>query len=641
MKTLLPLLALVGLLIGCSQPADPPAPSAASTPAAGPAAAEPVRYDIEDFMNTIRLSGASFSPDGSQLVYSSNRTGIFNIYRIPTAGGDSTALTDSTTDAQRVVSWFPNDDRLLYSADQGGNELNHIYVLDAEGNSTDLTPGEKLKAQFVDWARDHESFYVATNERDERYFDLYQYQVDSLERELVYQNEEGLNVQAISWDGRLLALGKSNTTRDSDVYLYDREDRSSRLLTAHEGDESNEAAAFTPDGDLLLLTDRDSEFVHLVRLDLADDTRELVFQPAWDIMYAGYSRAGKYFLAAVNADARTELKLFNAADFSPVELPSLPAGDLNQIVFSADDGQLAMYVGDSRTPSDLYVLDLAGGGTPQRLVTSLNPAIDREHLVDGKVTRFTAADGVEIPGLLYLPHEARSDNKVPGLVWVHGGPGGQSRLKYSGLMQYLINHGYAVYAINNRGSSGYGKTFFGLDDQRHGEADLADVVQSKQFLIDSGVIDPERIGIMGGSYGGYMVLAALAFEPEVFDVGVNIFGVSNWLRTLTSIPPWWESFRLALYAEMGDPSTDEERLRRISPLFHAERIVKPLIVLQGANDPRVLQVESDEIVAAVKANGVPVEYLVFPDEGHGFVNRANEIKGYRAIKEFLDQHLRQ
>jgi dipeptidyl aminopeptidase/acylaminoacyl peptidase len=413
------------------------------------------------------------------------------------------------------------------------------------------------------------------------------------------------------------------------------------LLTAHEGDESNEAAAFTPDGDLLLLTDRDSEFVHLVRLDLADDTRELVFQPAWDIMYAGYSRAGKYFLAAVNADARTELKLFNAADFSPVELPSLPAGDLNQIVFSADDGQLAMYVGDSRTPSDLYVLDLAGGGTPQRLVTSLNPAIDREHLVDGKVTRFTAADGVEIPGLLYLPHEARSDNKVPGLVWVHGGPGGQSRLNYSGLMQYLINHGYAVYAINNRGSSGYGKTFFGLDDQRHGEADLADVVQSKQFLIDSGVIDPERIGIMGGSYGGYMVLAALAFEPEVFDVGVNIFGVSNWLRTLTSIPPWWESFRLALYAEMGDPSTDEERLRRISPLFHAERIVKPLIVLQGANDPRVLQVESDEIVAAVKANGVPVEYLVFPDEGHGFVNRANEIKGYRAIKEFLDQHLRQ
>jgi dipeptidyl aminopeptidase/acylaminoacyl peptidase len=626
------------LLAGCGQS---PAPPVAAPPAAtAQTPVEPVRYDIDEFMDTIRLSGASFSADGSQLAYSSNSSGIFNVYKIPVSGGDSSALTESTTDAMRIVSWFPNDDRLLYSADQGGNELNHIYLLDADGNSTDLTPGEKLKAEFFGWARDLQSFYVVSNERDERYFDLYQYQVDSLERELVYQNDNGMDVQAISWDGRQLALGKTNTTRDSDVYLYDRESGSSRLLTGHEGDESNQAADFTPSGDLLLLTDRDSEFVHLVRINLASDARELLFQPAWDIMYAGYSRAGKYFLTAINADARTELKLFNAADFSPAELPAMPAGDLNQIVFSADDGKLAMYVGDSRTPNDLYVLDLAGGGQPRRLVTSLNPAIDREQLVDGKVTRFAAADGTQIPGLLYLPKEASASNKVPGLVWVHGGPGGQSRLNYSALMQYLINHGYAVYAINNRGSSGYGKTFFGMDDRRHGEADLADVVQSKQFLIDTGVIDPERIGIMGGSYGGYMVLAALAFEPEVFDAGVNIFGVSNWLRTLTSIPPWWESFRLALYAEMGDPTTDEERLRRISPLFHAERIRKPLIVLQGANDPRVLQVESDEIVAAVKANQVPVEYLVFPDEGHGFVNRANEIRGYRAVKEFLDLHLK-
>jgi prolyl oligopeptidase PreP (S9A serine peptidase family) len=163
------------------------------------------------------------------------------------------------------------------------------------------------------------------------------------------------------------------------------------------------------------------------------------------------------------------------------------------------------------------------------------------------------------------------------------------------------------------------------------------VVASKQMLIETGFVDPERIGIIGGSYGGFMVLAALAFQPDVFDVGVNIFGVSNWLRTLQSIPPWWEAQREALYAEMGDPATDEERLRRISPLFHAHNIRRPLIVLQGANDPRVLQVESDEIVEAVRAsNGVPVEYIVFPDEGHGFVNRENEIRGYRAIADFLE-----
>jgi dipeptidyl aminopeptidase/acylaminoacyl peptidase len=226
------------------------------------------------------------------------------------------------------------------------------------------------------------------------------------------------------------------------------------------------------------------------------------------------------------------------------------------------------------------------------------------------------------------------------LVWVHGGPGGQSRTGYSALIQYLVNHGYVVYAINNRGSSGYGKTFYKMDDRRHGEADLGDCVASKQMLIDTGYVDPERIGIIGGSYGGYMVLAALAFEPGEFAVGVDIFGVANWLRTLESIPAWWESFREALYTEMGDPAEDRERLQRISPLFHAGNITEPLIVLQGANDPRVLQIESDEMVEAARANGAIVEYVVFDDEGHGFRKKANQREGYKAILDFLDRHLK-
>lgn len=637
----LSLLPVALLLAACGQGGDAPAPTPVADPSAStpPAAVAPVRYDIEVFMDTVQLAGASFSADGSALVYSSNASGIFNLYRIGVDGGEPQALTHSEADAIRLVSHFPNDDRILYTADQGGNELNHLYVLDVDGGVTDITPGEKLKAQFVAWARDKQSFYVATNERDPKFFDLYRYAIDSLERELVYQNDSGMNVEAIAWDGQKLALGKTNTTNDSDVYLLDLATGESRLLTEHEGNESNSAAEFTPTGDLILLSNRGSEFVQAVLLDVASGERKPLFESDWDVAYAGYSRGTRYFLAAVNADARNELRLFRAADYSPVALPKMPAGDINQVVFNADDSQMALYVGDSRTPNDLHVVDLAAG-EPRALVRSLNPAIDPAQLVDGQVVRFAAAEGVQVPGLLYLPKEASADHQVPALVWVHGGPGGQSRLGYSALIQYLVNHGYAVYAINNRGSSGYGKTFFAMDDRRHGEADLADVVASKQFLIDQGVIDPERIGIIGGSYGGYMVLAALAFEPQVFAVGVDIFGVSNWLRTLTSIPPWWESFRLALYAEMGDPATDEARLRRISPLFHAENIVKPLMVLQGANDPRVLQVESDEIVAAVKANGVPVEYVVFPDEGHGFANRDNQITGYRAIKEFLDQHLR-
>jgi prolyl oligopeptidase len=206
------------------------------------------------------------------------------------------------------------------------------------------------------------------------------------------------------------------------------------------------------------------------------------------------------------------------------------------------------------------------------------------------------------------------------------------------MVQHLVNHGYAVFSVNNRGSSGYGKTFYHLDDLRHGEDDLQDIVFGKKHLQTLDWVDSDRIGIMGGSYGGYMTMAGMAFTDE-FAVGINIFGVTNWERTLTSIPPWWESFKSYLYAEMGDPATDIDRLRRISPLFHADQINRPVLVVQGANDPRVLQIESDEMVEAIRANGVPVEYVLFPDEGHGFRKKANRITASEAYLNFLDEYL--
>ena len=210
------------------------------------------------------------------------------------------------------------------------------------------------------------------------------------------------------------------------------------------------------------------------------------------------------------------------------------------------------------------------------------------------------------------------------------------------LIQYLVNHGYAILAVNNRGSSGYGKTFYQMDDQNHGEKDLLDCVEGKNWLQQQPEINGDRIGIIGGSYGGFMTMAALTFHPEEFDVGVNIFGVTNWIRTLKSIPPWWASFKDALYQELGDPfSADSTRLKQISPLFHTQNVTKPLIVLQGAQDPRVLQVESDEIVAGVRSNGVPVEYVLFEDEGHGFVKKENQIEAYGKILEFLDVYLKE
>jgi dipeptidyl aminopeptidase/acylaminoacyl peptidase len=229
---------------------------------------------------------------------------------------------------------------------------------------------------------------------------------------------------------------------------------------------------------------------------------------------------------------------------------------------------------------------------------------------------------------------------VPAVVLVHGGPGGQTRRGYSAMVQHLVNHGYAVLGANNRGSSGYGKTFFHMDDRKHGEADLRDIVAGGDWLRAQDWVADDEVAVMGGSYGGYITAAALTFHPEAFEAGINIFGVTNWVRTLESIPAWWGAQRQALYDEMGDPATDAERHRRISPLFHAKNIVRPMLVVQGANDPRVLQVESDELVAAARANNVPVEYVLFPDEGHGFLRRENRITAQESYLKFLDTHVR-
>lgn len=617
-------LVLAGLLAAC---AEQPQPRETKT------------YTIEQFLGNTSVLGARFSPDGRRLLVSSDASGIFNAYAIPIDGGSHEQLTNSE-ESVFVVSYFPHDERFLYSSDEGGNELHHLYVRELDGTVRDLTPGENLKSTFLDWSTDRRTFFVATNERDSKYFDVYEYAANGYDREMIYQNDVGLQPALVSPDRRFIAMVKNNTTSDSDIILHDRRTGETTNLTSGDSIAANGPEAFSPDGRFLYYTSNEgAEFASLRKMDLASGESEVLLAPEWDVLYASLSDSGKYMVVGINNDARTELRLFETEGMKPVPLPEMPDAEISSVRISPDEKRMAFYASSSRVPRDLFVTDI-GGGEPRQLTNTLNPAIKPEDLVDAEVVRFKSYDGLEIPGVLYTPHNASADRKVPALVWVHGGPGGQSRVGYSSLIQYLVNHDYAVYAINNRGSSGYGKTFFGLDDRKHGEADLGDVVASKQMLIELGHVDPERIGIIGGSYGGYMVLAALAFEPGVFDVGVDIFGVSNWLRTLESIPPWWESFRQALYDEMGDPEMDRERLHRISPLFHAENIRDPLLVLQGANDPRVLKVESDEIVEAVKANGVPVEYVVFEDEGHGFRKKENQQRGWKAVLEFLDAHLK-
>jgi dipeptidyl aminopeptidase/acylaminoacyl peptidase len=628
------------ILSGCGQSAD------VESDATAVAASEEIpKYSASQFFATTSYGlpdpdGYAFSADGQALLIHSDKSGVFNAYALPLDGGEPIQLTESDDNAIFVVSWFPDDGRMLYTYDQGGNELNHVLVREEDGFNRDLTPGDELKASFVAWAEDGASFYLATTERNQQSFDLYVYNADDYSRELLFENP-GFGLSALSRDGRWIALNKPRTSADSDVYIVDLEsaDKEPVLITEHEGDVSYGAVGFTPDSQQLVYsTNEHGEFNQHWTHDLETGDKAPLVKADWDIMYTGYSKTGRYRASGINVDASTEVVIENTETGKAVTLPGLPPGDLRNLRFSNDDSQVALIVNSDVSPSDIYVVDF-NSNTSVQATNALNKSIDRNHLVHSSVVRYKSFDGLEIPAVLYMPHGASADNPVPALVWVHGGPGGQSRTGYSAMRQHLINHGYAILAANNRGSSGYGKTFYHMDDKRHGEADLQDIVYGRKYLESLDGIDGDRIGVLGGSYGGYMVAAALAFEPEVFDVGINIFGVTNWERTLQSIPPWWEAFKEALYDEMGDPAEDAERHRRISPLFHAENIVKPLLVVQGANDPRVLQIESDELVAAVQQNEVPVEYLVFPDEGHGFTKRENRIAASEAYVRFLNTYL--
>lgn len=638
------------LVLACACGGGPPAvaptptpPAAAEQPARPPAPApRPAgvkQYDAATLFKNVGVVPAGFSHDGSRALVSMDSPGVYNLYAIATAGGEPQRLTTSS-ESQYAVGYFPADDRVLYEQDTGGNELDHLYVLDGQ-QVKDLTPGDRTKATFLRFSGDGAWFWAVTNERDPKAFDVYRYAAKDYRRELVFTNKEAWSIGDVSRDGRWLALGKERTNADSDIFLLDlKKPRAApRLITAHRGDVENHVLRFAPSSkSLWYSTDGSGEFTQAWSYCLATGKARAEITAGWDVVFVAFSETGRYRVSATNEDAKTVLHVLDTTTGKDVAMPALPSADITGVVFSRDETKMGFLLTSDRTPRDLWVLDV--GGSPRQLTHALNPAIDPGDLVDSQVVRYPSSDGLAIPAILYRPRDASPAHKVPAVVLVHGGPGGQSRRGYSAMIQHLVNHGYAILAVNNRGSSGYGKKFFHMDDRKHGDVDLKDVVAARPYLASLDWIDGSRVAIMGGSYGGYMVGAALAFAPDAFDAGIDIFGVMNWVRTLESIPPWWASFREALYAEMGDPATDKPRLQAISPLFHAEQIKKPLLVVQGKNDPRVLKVESDEIVAAVKNSGVPVEYLVFDDEGHGFQKQKNLIAAQEAYLKFLDTYLR-
>jgi dipeptidyl aminopeptidase/acylaminoacyl peptidase len=406
-----------------------------------------------------------------------------------------------------------------------------------------------------------------------------------------------------------------------------------RHLTPHEGDARFSMATFVADGrSLYLLSDRGRDHLGLATLDLASLELRFFVTDDWDVENLALSRDGSTLAYCLNVEGYSELHL-RRSDGEELPRPATPRGVIAGLTWSPDGARIAYGFSGSRDNPNCWLLDLDSGESRQ-LTRASDAGIPHDTLVEPEIVHFESFDARQIPALWYAPQGV--DGPAPVVVDIHGGPEGQARPVFNPVRQYLLERGYAVLAPNVRGSTGYGREYAHLDDVRRRMDSVADIRAAVEWLVASGRADPRRIACMGGSYGGFMVLSCVTTYPDLWAAGVDIVGIGNWITMLRNTSAWRRKHRMAEY---GDPEVDGEFLREISPINHIDRVTAPLMVIHGANDPRVPVSEAEQIVASLKAREQPVTYLRFEDEGHGVVKLENRVHAYPAIAEFLDRYL--
>ncbi len=632
-------------LLGCAS-APPAATSAPATPAdAGPAVptlrapAPPV--PLAQYLDTRRLFGTSFSSNDALVAYASDEGGRPDVWVQPMAGGAATQLTH----VQGFLGPFgfsPKADLLLFTADTGGDEFTHLYLTDSRGTpARDLTANlpAKRRAELVDWARDGKTFLFLSSLRDERFLDLYEYDVAHKTARRLWEASGAIAFGVASWDHRHFALQETISDVNTNLYVLDRGSKKPRLVTPHSGDIFYSPADFSRDGRTLYFTSNEGrEFTSLYAMDLRTLKSQSVLETAWDVEGAGLSRTGRYFFTQVNEDGAARLALGVAKTGAPVALPPAPSGGgwfLND--FSPDDRYLGVELRSDVSPGVPYVIDLQQG-TARSVAEALPPALRSRKMAVADSVRIPSFDGRAVPAFLYRPD---GPGPHPAVISVHGGPTGQSLRTFSPLVQYFVSKGYAVLVPNVRGSTGYGKAYTKLDNKDFGGGPLKDVIACKQWLGREAAVALDKVAILGGSYGGYMVLAAATYAPTEFAAHVDYFGVSELKSLVEGFPAYWASGASFIYAKFGNPSdpADQAYLHDRSPLYYADRIERPLLVVQGDKDVRVKKDQSDRIVEAVKRKGVPVYYLVLENEGHGFSRNDSRLLAYTTTDRFLDRYI--
>ncbi|GAA5235216.1 S9 family peptidase [Verticiella sediminum] len=621
-------------------------------PPTAAAAAQPAkRLPLEDFFRNPEKGYFRLSDDGRTLGFMmpvgvDGNPPRMNVFVQPLENGRPTGeprrLTAET--ARDIGNFFwKGSDIVLYQKDFGGDENFHVVAVDArDGTVTDLTPHEGVRASIEDdLPDDPDHVLISHNRRDAKVFDVYRVNVRTGDEVLVAQNPGNIVGWGTDHAGRVRVAVASEGLET--VLLY-REDEQAPFAPLVRTDYRTSVTPvfFTfDDRKLYTLSNRGRDRLSLVVLDPATpDAEELIFEPPTvDLGGVGYSRKRKVLTVATYEPARPERKFFDAqteALFKRLgEL--LPGQEVQLQSWNLDEDTFIVAAYNDRTPGKRYLYSLEHDVLEE--LAEINPAVREDEMAEMRPIQYTSRDGLTIHGYLTLPR-GRDPKNLACIVNPHGGPWARDSWGYNPEVQFLANRGFCVLQMNFRGSTGYGRKFWEAGFGEWGLKMQDDITDGVQWLVEQGIADPGRIGIYGASYGGYATLAGVTFTPELYAAAVDYVGVSNLFTFMNTIPPYWEPMLVQMRDMVGDPERDKERLAATSPALHAERIRTPLFIAQGARDPRVNKAESDQIVEALRARGVDVEYMVKENEGHGFHNEENRFEFYGAMEKFLIEHLK-
>lgn len=598
---------------------------------------------FDEFAPVQRFQPAlAISPDGRHVVFSSNASGQSNLWRQELGGTVATQLTRFTDRAVRDVAWSPDGTNLVFTADHGGDEFHQLFVMDANGGEpralTDAPQVQHHLATMEPFSRDGRFVLYAGNDRDRTCQDVLMLDLETGDVQRIVATD-GLHFPiGFSPDRRFVGVTRLNSNTDAVVLVVEpgvTDPANPTPLNPHEGEVKSDPAPWTPDGRAIyVITDQDRDFTGLGEIPVGEGEFRWIETPQWDVEQAVVSADGSTLAWTVNEDGYSRLRARDVRTGDDIAIPSIPGGTMSALRVSPDGGVLAFLLARAAQPTEVMAVEVGSGAV--HVLTDSTPAALREiTAIEPRLVRFRTHDGRDVPGFLYRPH---GDGPFPVLLSIHGGPEAQERpsYMYGGFYQYLLAQGIGVLAPNVRGSTGYGSTYQKLIHHDWGGAELRDFEHAVKYLHSLPWVDPNRIAVFGGSFGGFAALSCLSRLPKLWAAGVSLVGPSNLVTFVKAVPPTW----LRLMAKwVGDAETERDFLLERSPVTYADDIVAPLFVIQGANDPRVVQSESDQIVERLRARGVDVRYDVYEDEGHGFTKRANEIKALGDAADFLVSHL--